>query len=512
MEELDRRSALKLGAFAAVATAFPALAACAKKEEPAPEPEPEPAPEPPLDVEPEPPSTEPDPVHYTIDNIRQYVYGVEEEVELTPEEGREHGRMVVPIGFDNAATTPAFIPVINEVSRSLLMYGAVHRGYSQKATITDSIYEDVREKVLRFVGVEPNDRVYTAFFAQNTTDGINKLADAIIESPDDVVLTTRLEHHANLLTWRNRCRTIIAEPGPTGRVDYDEIERLLSRNPGVKLVAVTAASNVTGYVTDVHRVAKIAHAHGAQIFVDGAQIVSHRAFSMLGDTPEEDIDCFAFSAHKMYAPFGGGAVVARISDLDAHMPRYVGGGIVRVVGDDWANYKSAPALYEAGSPNFPGVVALGAAIDVLQEVGFDAIRDHEQALLRRLIDGMEKIEGMRIFGDTERIDDKTGVISFKVAGVNTAAMAREMSGKFGVACRRGAFCAHPYVWWLYGLTDEEVRSFSDCDDVNTAGMIRLSLGIYNTEEEVDRFLALLPDAIDAGLEAQQWYTWANPDF
>ena len=511
MEDLDRRSALKLGAFAAAAAAFPMLAACAKQEDPAPtpDPSPEPAPEPP--VEPEPPSTEPDPIHYTIDNIRQYVYGVEEEVELTPEEGQEHGRMVVPIGFDNAATTPAFIPVLNEVSRSLQMYGAVHRGYSQKATITDSTYEEVREKVLRFVGVDPNDYVYTAFFAQNTTDGINKLADAII-GPDDVVLTTRLEHHANLLTWRTRCKTIIAEPKPDGRMDYDEIERLLTENPGVKLVAVTAASNVTGYVTDVHRVAKMAHAHGAQIFVDGAQIVAHRKFSMLGDTPEEDIDYFAFSAHKMYAPFGGGAVVARLDDLNAHMPRNVGGGIVLVVGDDWVNYKSAPAIYEAGSPNFPGVVALGAAIDVLQEVGFDAIEAHEQALLRRLIDGMKKVEGLRIFGDTEKIDDKTGVVSFKVAGLNTAAMARDMSGKFGVACRRGAFCAHPYVWWLYGLDDEEVRGFSDCDSINTAGMIRLSFGIYNTEEEVDRFLELLPDAIAAGLEAQQWYTYANPDY
>ena len=512
MEAIDRREALKLGAFAATAAAFPALAACAKKEEPAPAPEPEPAPAPEPAPEPEPPSTEPEPVHYTIDNIRQYVVGVEEEVELKPEEDGKPGRKVVPIGFDNAATTPAFRPVLDAVNSTMLTYGAVHRGFSQKATITDGIYEETRRKVLEFVGLNPEGNEWTCFYAANTTDGINRLADAIITSPDDVVLTTRLEHHANLLTWRNRCKVIIAEPDATGRVDYDEIERKLTENPNVKFVSVTAASNVTGYVTDVHRVAKMAHAHGAQIIVDGAQIVAHRAFSMLGATPEENIDFFAFSAHKMYAPFGGGAVVGRREEFDKYMPRYVGGGIVRVVSDTWVNYKSAPAIYEAGSPNFPGVVALGAAIDVLREVGFDAIQQHEQVLLRRLIDGMKKIEGMRIFGDTESIADKTGVVTFKVAGVNTFVLGRTLSDSHGVAVRRGAFCAHPYVWWLYGLTDEEIRGFSDCDDVNTVGMIRLSFGIYNTEEEVDEFLKILPGAIAEAAEAQNWYAYANPDY
>ena len=512
MEDLDRRSALKLGAFAAVASAFPALASCAKADpdsatDPEPAPQPEPAPEP----EPE-PTPDAEPVHYTIDNIRQYIWGVDEEVELQSDFEDEPRGKTVPIGFDNAATTPALVPVLDEVSDALLMYGAVHRGYSQKATATDMVYENTRRKVLELVGLDPDEYVYTCFYTQNTTDGMNKLADALIESQDDVVLTTRMEHHANLLTWRNRCKVVIAELAEDGRIDYDEIERKLSENPAVKFVSITAASNVTGYVTDVHRVARMAHAHGVKIIVDGAQIVAHRAFSMKGATPEEDIDFFAFSAHKMYAPFGGGAVVARIEDLNARMPRYVGGGIVRVVGEDWVNYKDAPALYEAGSPNFPGVVSLGKAIDVLREVGFDAIEEHEQVLLRRLIDGMKGIEGMRIFGDTDDIADKTGVVAFKVAGVNTAAMARVMAEEYGVATRRGAFCAHPYVWWLYGLSDDEVRGFSDCDSVNTAGMIRVSFGIYNTVEEVDRFLALLPEAIETARVEQDMYAFANPDY
>ena len=509
MEVIDRRSALRIGAAAALSSAFPALAACSRKEEPAPVPEPGQTPV--SEPEPTPPSTEPEPVHYTIDNIRQYIVGVDEEVEL-PADGDEPGEKIVPICFDNAATTPAFVPVRDEVNRSLLTYGAVHRGYSQKATITDGIYEDTRKKVLEFVGVNPEDGVYTCFYTQNTTDGLNKLADALIESPDDVVLTTRMEHHANLLTWRNRCKVVIAECDELGRIDYEEIERKLTENPAVKYVSITAASNVTGYVTDVHRVAKMAHAHGAKIIVDGAQIVAHRAFSMLGETPEEDIDFFAFSAHKMYAPYGGGAVVARLEELRAHMPRYVGGGIVLVVGEDWVNYKQPPALYEAGSPNFPGVVALGKSIDVLREVGFDAIQAHEQALLHRLIDGMKKIDGMIIYGDSDNIADKTGVVTFKAAGVNTGVLARTLENPYGIATRRGAFCAHPYVWSILHLSDDRVRDFADCDSINTAGMIRLSFGIYNTEDEVDRFLELLPGAIEEAREAQEWYAYANPDF
>ena len=155
-----------------------------------------------------------------------------------------------------------------------------------------------------------------------------------------------------------------------GRVIYDDIERLLKEYNGkIKYVSVTAASNVTGYVTDVHRVAKMAHQYGAKIVVDGAQIVAHRAFSMIGDTPEENIDFFVFSAHKMYSPYGGGAVVGLTDVLNEHMPEFYGGGTVDLVTDDEQFYKQAPAVYEAGSPNYPGVVGLGKAIDILQEVG-----------------------------------------------------------------------------------------------------------------------------------------------
>ncbi len=424
----------------------------------------------------------------TIDNIRSLVVGIDEPIEL------KDGTKRPLINFDNAATTPVLKPVEDEVNKEFEMYGSIGRGFSAKSNHSTDVYNDVRDKVISFVGAKDENSSYTAFYVNNTTDGLNKLASALIESKDDIVLTTRIEHHANDLCWRERCNVVYAEVDEQGRVIYDDIERLLKENNGkIKYVSVTAASNVTGYVTDVHRVAKMAHQYGAKIIVDGAQIVAHRAFSMIGDTPEENIDFFVFSAHKMYSPYGGGAVVGLTDVLNEHMPEFYGGGTVTLVTDDTQYYKQAPAAYEAGSPNYPGVVGLGKAIDILQEVGFDNIEAHEKALNKRLVEGLKKLDNVIIYGDSENLEDRVGVVTFNFSDINSYILAYNLSERGGVATRRGAFCAHPYVWRLMDLTDTEIESFASCTDVKTAGMVRISFGIYNTEEEVDQFLAMMPE-------------------
>ena len=424
----------------------------------------------------------------TIDNIRNLVVGIDEPIEL------QDGTKRALINFDNAATTPVLKPVEDEVNKEFEMYGSIGRGFSAKSNHSTDVYNEVRDKVISFVSADDEDKTYTAFYVNNTTDGLNKLASALIESEDDIVLTTRIEHHANDLSWRERCKVVYAEVDEQGRVIYDDIERLLKENNGkIKYVSVTAASNVTGYVTDVHRVAKMAHQYGAKIVVDGAQIVAHRAFSMIGDTPEENIDFFVFSAHKMYSPYGGGAVVGLTDVLNEHMPEFYGGGTVNLVTDDEQFYKQAPAVYEAGSPNYPGVVGLGKAIDILQEVDFDKIEAHEKALNKRLIEGLKKLDNVIIYGDSENLDDRVGVVTFNFSNINSYFLAKNLSEKGGVATRRGAFCAHPYVWRLMDLTDSEIAIFANCSDIKTAGMVRISFGIYNTEEEVDQFLAMMPE-------------------
>ena len=495
MATLDRRSALKLLALGVIAPGA-ALAACANGTTP------EPAP-----VEPDQgggtPEPEPAPVSYTIDNIRDYVVGVDEPIAL--EDGTEQPQ----ICFDNAATTPALVPVLEEVQSRLLTYGSIGRGFSPKSDISTEVYYTTRDKVLEFLGTSSEN--YTCVYVNTATDGLNKLASALVESPDDIVLATRAEHHANDLPWRNRCKVVYAEVDEKGRIIYEDLERLLTEN-NVKIVTVTAASNVTGYVTDVHRVAKMAHEHGAKIVVDGAQIVAHRAFSMEGSAPEESIDYFVFSAHKMYTPFGGGAIVGRTEEIQAHAPRFWGGGTVLVVSDDWVEYKNAPELWEAGSPNYLSVVGLGKAIDVLREVGFDAIAEHEQRLNRKLIDGLVTQPNIIVYGDTEQIDDKVGVVTFNYSDVNTMVLALRLAASYGIATRRGAFCAHPYVWRLTGVTKEEIEGFANCTDVNTMGMVRVSFGIYNTEEEVDRFLEILPEAVERAKEDMKHYIRCDPQY
>ncbi len=427
----------------------------------------------------------------TLENIRNYVVGLETPVKL------QDGTEKILINFDNAATTPALTPVADAVNSELLMYGSIGRGFSGKSNHSTDVYWATRDKVLNFLNADKN--VYTCVYVNTTTDGLNKLASALVKSKDDLVLCTRIEHHANDLPWRERCKTIYAEVDEKGRIIYDDMERLLTENEGkVKYVCVTAASNVTGYVTDVHRVAKMAHAHGAKIIVDGAQIVAHRKFSMKGETPEEDIDFFVFSAHKMYSPYGGGAIVGLTSVMDENKPEFYGGGMVEIVADNWVQYKKAPETYEAGSPNYPGIVGLGKAIDILQQIGFDAIQEHEQKLIRRLMDGLLKMDHAVVYGDTENISDRVGVVTFNFNNANSMTLATILSEEGGIATRRGAFCAHPYVWRLMGFKDDDdaLQSFVGCVDGKTPGMIRISFGIYNTEEEVDEFLRILPDMIE----------------
>lgn len=442
---------------------------------------------------------------YTIDNIRDYVIGVDEPVEMAD------GTMAPMINFDNAATTPPLQPVLEKVDEEMKLYGSIGRGFSLKSDHSTDIYNEVRYTVLDFLNADPDQ--YTCFYVNSTTDGLNKLASALVESEDDLVLCTRIEHHANDLPWRERCKTIYAEVDEDGRVIYEDIERLLKENEGkVKYVCVTAASNVTGYVTDVHRVAKMAHEHGAKIVVDGAQIVAHRQFSMAGETPEENIDFFVFSAHKMYSPYGGGAVVGNWEDLINHMPEFYGGGIVKLVTDYDVSYKSAPEVYEAGSPNYAGVVGMAEAMRVLKEIGFDAISEHEQRLNKRLIDGLKKLDKVIIYGDTENIDDRVGVVTFNFEDINSYVLATQLSYTKAVATRRGAFCAHPYVWRMMGISDEQAQTYENCVDRNTPGMIRVSFGIYNTEEEVDRFLEILKGLLDEARSATLLDAEAIPEY
>ncbi|MCL2398072.1 MAG: aminotransferase class V-fold PLP-dependent enzyme [Defluviitaleaceae bacterium] len=406
------------------------------------------------------------------------------------------GIMLPGVNLDNAATTPPFLDVARAVQRHLRYYGSVGRGTGQKSKHSSAFYEEGRKTILDFVGA--NEDKYTVFYANNTTDGINKLASALTAGGNVLVVSTRMEHHANDLPWRGRAHMEYAEVDADGRLVLEDFERILRRGKYknmAKYVTVTAASNVTGYVNDVHEIARIAHKHGAQIIVDGAQIVAHRQFSMGGrPKADEDIDFFVFSAHKMYSPYGGGAVVGRKDVLAAHMPQFCGGGMVVTVSDDDVVYAEVPDLYEAGSPNVPGIVGMLTAMKTLKKIGFKRIARHEQKLLGKALGGLSKINNVVLYGDSTNIADRVGILVFNIIGRQPEDVASQLACRAGIAVRHAAFCAHPYVRRLEGAAPHEL-----CGKAQPPkGMVRISFGIYNTEDDVDLLLRTVAQIADDG--------------
>jgi selenocysteine lyase/cysteine desulfurase len=393
----------------------------------------------------------------------------------------DNGRMVPAVNLDNAATTPAFKQVAEEVHEKLKYYGPIGRSVGQKSAYSSEIYTNGRETVKAFVGADDS---YTTIYTHHTTDGMNKLASALIDSRDDIILSTRMEHHANDLPWRERAKTLYAEVDEQGRLNLDDMRRILSQHRGkIKYVTVTAASNVTGYVNDVHKIAALAHEFGAGIIVDGAQIVSHRKFNMLGNTPGENIDFFVFSAHKMYSPFGGGAIVGLTKRLEGRIPHFYGGGMVDAVYDNRVFYTEAPDLFEAGSPNYPGVVGMLKSMKILEKIGFDYIAEHEQRLLKYTIDRLKRIPEVILYGDNEKYDDRVGIVVFNIDGIDNQIVAEKLAGLSAIAVRHAAFCAHPYVRRLTGELPYKYKEGEE--PTHPVGMVRVSFGIYNTEEDVD---------------------------
>lgn len=397
------------------------------------------------------------------------------------------GHKVIPINFDNAATTPVFKCVMNKIIEASEDYGSIGRGLGQKSEFSTKIYNECRSFILDFFKA-PCDE-YTALFVNNTTEGINKLANILITSKDDVVIISRMEHHSNDLPWRGKCILDYMEVDDNGRLKVDDLEEKLINYKGqVKYISLIAASNVTGYVNDLAKVAKIVHKYGAKLIVDGAQIVAHKRVYMTSDITDENIDFLVFSAHKMYAPFGSGAIVGLKKYFDEVDPDIKGGGTVEAVLDYSEIWLQTPEKNEAGSPNFFGAVALVAGIKELDRIGYDKIEKHEKIILEKTLEGMKSIPKIINYGDVLNYNDRLGIAVFNVEGMYNAQVAKILAGFRAIAVRQGAFCAHPYIKRLLHLSDEEATAYLTNSRCKMPGMVRLSFGIYNSMEEVDIFL------------------------
>ncbi|GAB7191381.1 aminotransferase class V-fold PLP-dependent enzyme [Kineococcus sp. NUM-3379] len=375
--------------------------------------------------------------------------------------------------LDNAASTPALTAVAECVAAVLPTYASVHRGAGWLSQLTTSLHERSRRTVARFCGARAEDLVV---FTRSTTDAVDLLSRCVPQ--DAAVLVCDLEHHANLLPWRRRGATVL----PCAQTLDATVEALLAelaRRP-YALLAVTGASNVTGQVLPLERIVPAAHAAGTRVLVDGAQLVPHRGL----DLAASGVDWVVFSGHKLYAPFGAGALVGRRDWLDAAEPYLAGGGATLEVGPEAEEVRWATGAqrHEAGSPNVLGAAALARACEVLAALPAGALRAHEDALRGRLVRGLVAVPGVRIAELPAAAADAVGVVTFTVRGFPAGLVAAYLSAEHGIGVRDGRFCAHPLAARL-GLVD---------------GGVRVSTGAGSSSRDVDRLLGALRRLVAQG--------------
>jgi selenocysteine lyase/cysteine desulfurase len=432
-----------------------------------------------------------------VEELRSEVTGLERQVPLLDGGHRTY------VNLDNAASTPMFGYVQAKVNELLEWYSSVHRGTGFKSLLCTEIHEIAREIVADFVGANTDE--HAVIFGKNTTEAINKLANRMPLDADDgdMVLTTVLEHHSNDLPWRKRAKVLHARANPDGTLDLEDFANKLATNESrIKLVSVTGASNVTGYLPPIYELAELAHRHGVPIMVDCAQLAPHRSIDMGALDAPDHLDFVSLSAHKMYAPLGAGALIGPKHFFESGAPDYVGGGTIDLVSLEEVHWAAPPERDEAGSPNLVGIVALAASMQVLSAVGMDSIADHERVLTQYALERLNQLPGVTLYGprDFELVQDRVGVIPFQVDGMHHAKIAAILGFEGGIGVRNGCFCAHPYVIHLLGVNETEFahhkRRILEGDRSQVPGLVRLSFGCYNTCKDVDRLVSVLRRIVD----------------
>ena len=415
---------------------------------------------------------------------RSLVYGINNLIPLGD------GSKVPCINFDNAATTPPFSSVINKINSFSPYYSSVHRGTGYKSILSSQFYEKARDIVLDFVKGDPE--FHTVIFVKNTTEAINKLSYRLMdEIKDSIVLSTYMEHHSNDLPWRYKYNVDYVEVDEHGRLSLDHLEYLLKKYKGkVKLLAVTGASNVTGYLNPIHQIARLAHRYGSKILVDGAQLVPHHPVDMKPIDHPEHIDYIAFSAHKMYAPFGTGVLIAPKDTFKNGISDHIGGGTVRLVTPKEVIWEDSPQKEEAGTPNLLGVVALVQSIDTLRKIDMEKVKNYERELTKYTFERIKNIPNIILYDDGD-IENKVSIISFNIDGLYHGTVATALSLEGGIAVRNGCFCAQPYIQKLLGVSLKDMEKYKNDESLLRPGTVRVSFGLYNDYNEINVLLELL---------------------
>lgn len=425
------------------------------------------------------------------DNEWRRLFDVEQQAPLLDGSTRTY------VNFDNAASTPPLRAVTAAVNRFLPWYSSVHRGSGFKSQLATFAYEEARRTTMRFVGADR--AAHVCIFGKNTTEALNKLARRFPFAPGrDTIIVSMMEHHSNDLPYRAVAHVVHVAVKPDGSLDEADYDRKLAQyGERVALVAITGGSNVTGIINPAQRLATKAHAAGAHFLLDIAQLAPHRPVSMGSLDDPGHFDYVALSAHKLYAPFGAGALIGRRDTFAQGEPDQRGGGTVEIVTEDGVWWSGPPDRDEAGSPNVVGAVALAAAIEQLQAVGMDTVAAHEAELTAYALRRLAAVEGLEIIGDADpaRAATRLGVIPFNLRHVQHFLVASILGHEFGIGVRNGCFCAHPYILHLLGLDGAQTQRVRDemlaHNRAHMPGLVRASFGLYNTLAEVDYLVEAL---------------------
>jgi cysteine desulfurase/selenocysteine lyase len=371
------------------------------------------------------------------------------------------------IYLDSAATALKPWPVIERIGHYYTYETAnVHRGAFFVADRATGFFEDTRKKVQALLNAS---HVEEVIFTKGATESINLVAQSWgfdnLGAGDEILLT-EMEHHANIVPWqmiaeRKGAKVLSVPVTPSGELDMSAFQRLIS--PRTKIVAVTHCSNVLGTVNDLKFITTQAHAAGALVLVDGAQMVANFAVDVQGI----DADFYVFSAHKLFGPYGTGVLYGKKEHLEKMTPYQGGGSMISEVTFERTSYNSIPYKFEAGTPNIEGVIALGAAIDYINKWGFAVIHDYENALLVEATEKLLSIPGLRIFGQAPV---KAPIVSFTVGGIHPSDLAQILDQE-NVAIRAGHLCAQPLM-----------------TKMGTKGFVRASFSIFNQSSDIDRLV------------------------
>ena len=377
--------------------------------------------------------------------------------------------------LDNASTTQKPYSVINSITDFYSNYNSnIHRAVYQLAEEATDLYEQSRKKIANFINVRPEEIIFT----RNTTESINLIAHSWARSnlkKDDVITITEIEHHSNIVPWQILCQEIgtrleYVGIDESGFLDVEYLIELISSRK-VKLVSISHMSNVLGTIVPIERIIKTAHQYDIPVIVDGAQSVPH----MPVDAKNLDCDFLVFSAHKMLGPTGVGVLYAKKELLEKMKPFMGGGDMIKEVFKFHTNYNEVPYKFEAGTPNIADVVGFGAAVDYLEKIGMENVRKHEIYLTEYALESMQSLKYITIYGPMDS-KFRGGVISFNIADIHPHDLATIMNDH-GIAIRSGHHCAQVLMQRL---------------DVPATS--RASFYIYNTKEEIDKFVNAIKEA------------------